>query len=455
MAIDTIIKNCNVVTRGGIFSYGIGIDKGKIVLLAPDDYLPNGNNIIDAGGKYIIPGLVDPHVHLPWPPKDTFSQNIGAETKAFAAGGCTTVAHMLKGKPDVVEEIKQFDDIYSKNAYVDACLSAMVMGLDHIKQIPEAIDAGVVAYKFFMPYRVSVQTVQGLPPMDDGVMYLGFKSVGELVNKGYKIHARVHAENIEIFNRLMEKYVEKGIEPLSWHETRPSICETESALRSIYLSKVTGCPLHIIHVSARETVELIRKSMCEGINVTGETCVQYLTLNTSNTDKNLSKVNPPIRESADNDALWEGVKYGSITMIGTDHTPILLKHKADFWKARVGLSIAEWWLPLLLSEGVNKGRLTLQQLVEQSCYNPARNYGLIPRKGMIEVGSDADLVIIDIDKVVVATEKPVYSEQDFNIFANWKLKGWPVLTMLRGQVIMKDGEIIGEAGYGNFVASKS
>jgi dihydroorotase-like cyclic amidohydrolase len=455
MAIDTVIKNCMVVKPEGIFSLGIGIDKGKIVLLTSDEYLPEAATVIDAGGKYVIPGLVDPHVHLPWPPKDTFPQNIGAETRAFAAGGCTTVAHMLRGKPNILEEAEQFKDLYDKSAYIDSCLSVMVMDLEHVKQIPEAIRYGMLAYKFYMPYRVGTEYVQGLPQMDDGIMYLGFKAIGELVKKGYNIHARVHAENIEIFNHLMASYVQKGVEPSSWHETRPGICETEAALRAIHFAEVTECPLYIIHVSAKETVDIIAEANAHGYtDISGETCIQYLTLNVSNTDKNLSKVNPPIREAADNDKLWEGIKSGAITMVGTDHTPILTKHKADFWKARVGLSIAEWWLPLMLSEGVHKGRITLPKLVELSCYTPAKVYGLTPQKGMIEAGSDADIVIIDMDKEIVATEKPVYSEQDFNIFAGWKIKGWPILTMLRGNVIMKDGKIVEETGIGKFLASK-
>jgi dihydroorotase-like cyclic amidohydrolase len=351
--------------------------------------------------------------------------------------------------------MSSFIALYEQSAYMDLGLNAMVLSHKHIEQFEDVVDSGIVSFKFFMPYRVGTEPVKGLPQLDDGLMYLGFKKLGEMFEKGLRIHARIHCENVEIFSRIKEEFMEGGTSPKSWHQVRPSICEIEAIKRSLYLSQVTGCPITLIHMSTKESVDLIAHARREGIRVFGETCPQYLTLSVDKTDRNLSKVNPPIREEDDNRRLWEGIKGGVIDLVGTDHWPVYKSKKVDFWKGEVGLSIVECWLAILLSEGVNRGKISLEKLVEICCFNPARLLGLVPGKGMIEVGSDADLTIVDLGKEVTVGEKPVYSDTDFNIFAGWRLKGWPVLTMLRGKIVMDQGKICGHAGDGRFRRSKN
>ena len=452
---DVVIKNCRVVKPIGIFDTGIAIKNGKIAVLAPDGDLPQAQKTIDGKGNFVLPGLVDAHMHFPWPPGKDFAERIGAETKACLYGGCTTAVHMLRGNQDILREMSSFIGLYEQSAYMDVGLNAMVLSDEHLKQFEGVVDSGIVSFKFYMPYRVGTEPVKGLPQLDDGLMYLGFKKLGELFEKGLNVHARVHCENIEIFSRMKQKFIEERFSPQSWHQVRPSICEIEAIRRSLCLSEITGCPLTIIHMSAKESVDLIAQARGEGIRVFGETCPQYLTLSTDKTDRNLSKVNPPIRERQDNRKLWEGIQRGVIDLVGTDHWPVHKSKKADFWKGEVGLSIVECWLGILLSEGVNQGRISLEKLVETCCYKPAMMFGLAPQKGVVEVGSDADLTIVDLEKEVVVGEMPVYSSADFNIFDGWRLKGWPVLTMLRGKVVMDQGRICGDAGDGRFMRSKN
>lgn len=452
---DVVVKNCKVVKPNGIFTTGIAIKDGKVAVLAADSDLPRSDKTMDAKGNFVLPGLVDSHMHFPWPPREGFAKRIEAETKACLYGGCTTAVHMLRGDQDILQEMSSFIALYEQSAYMDVGLNAMVLSHGHIKQFEDVINSGIVSFKYFMPYRVGTEPVKGLPQLDDGIMYLGFKKLGSLFEKGLTVHARVHCENIEIFSRIREKFIEERLSPESWHQVRPSICEIEAIRRSLCLSEMTGCPLTIIHMSAKESVDLIAHARGEGIRVFGETCPQYLTLSVDKTDRNLSKVNPPIREGQDNRKLWEGIQKGVIDLVGTDHWPVYKSKKADFWKGEVGLSIVECWLGLMLSEGVNKGRISLEKLVETCCYKPAMMFGLAPQKGMIEVGSDADLTIVDLGKEVVVGEKPVYSSTDFNIFAGWRLKGWPVLTMLRGKMVMDQGRICGDAGDGQFLKSKN
>jgi len=452
---DLVLKNCKVVKPNGIFNLGIAIDGGKIVMLAPDSSLPESDHSLDAKGRYVLPGLVDSHMHFPWPPREDFAEKIAAETRACLYGGCTTAVHMLRGNRDMAEEMTSFVQLYEQNGYMDVGLNAMVLSRDHVNQFRHLVESGMVSFKFFMPYRVGTKAVKGLPQIDDGLMYLGFREIGALFEEGFNVHGRVHCENVEIFSQIKKNYIEKEVVPDSWHATRPSICEIESIIRTIYLAKVTGCPITIVHMSTKESVDLVAEAIGNGVRVTGETCPQYLALSVDNTDKNLSKVNPPIREKADNQKLWQGIKDGRLHMVGTDHWPIDKAKKSNFWKGEVGLSTVECWLGVLLSEGVNKGIFSLEKLVEVCCYNPAKMFGLTPEKGMIEVGSDADLIIVDLNKEVVVGEKPAYSDTDYNIFSGWRLKGWPVLTMLRGKVVMEDGKVGGHAGQGQYLPSKN
>jgi len=457
LSIDTVIRNCRVVKPSGIFSCGIGINKGKIVLLAPDTYLPKAQRTIDAQGHFVLPGLVDSHTHLAWSPKrNEFNSVVQSETRSFIAGGCTTIVNMLHGKEDLVEQVREYTSGYREaKGHTDIAYSAQVLSLEHIKQFRQAAEAGLTTFKFHMPYRIGQHIVRDLPQIDDGLMYLGFEEIARLARQGYNVHARVHCENIEIFRRLKERFIEQGIEPKSWTEARPVFIEEEAIIRASFLGHVTGCPICVIHLSSKEAVEIISKARGKGVDIIAETCPQYLTLNTGNTDKLLSKVEPPIRHREDNERLWEAIRDGIITMVGTDHVqPSSKKYKTNLWNARTSFAVAEYWLMVLLSEGVNKGRLSLEKVAEVSSFNPAKLYGLTPRKGMIEIGADADLVIVDLNREMVPGDRPLYSAYDFNCWSGWRFKGCPVLTMLRGVVVMEEGKILNTTGFGEFVPSR-
>ena len=272
-----------------------------------------------------------------------------------------------------------------------------------------------------------------------------------MAKDGYNAFVRVHCENPEIFFKLKEAYEERGVEPASWNEVRPPVCEEESMRKCLFLASATSCPLYIVHMTIKEGAALVQQARADGLDVAAETCVQYLTLNTGNVDKVLSKINPPIREPEDNQALWQALKDGSLQVVATDHAPVPAELKKDFWGATVGIPSAEMLLPVMLSEGVNKGRISLEKLVEVCCYNPARLFGLTPHKGTLSVGADADLVIVDLQKEARAPAAPRYSNTGYSLFAEWQIKGWPVLTMLRGRVVAREGAVTVEPGGGVFV----
>ena len=455
MTVNTVIKNCSIVNPTGVLRAGLAIDGGRIVAIARDQDLPSGETTIDGRGNYVIPGLVDAHMHLEWPPGVDPLKNIRAETKACASSGVTTIIHLLAPSDNTLNKAKEFVEIYEKNAFVDLALSARIYTREDIKQIQQLADYGIHGFKLLLPYKGPEAVWKGrVGGIDDGIIFLTLEEVARLSKQGYDVFTRVHCENIEIFFKLKEKYQELGKEPSSWNEVRPRYCEEEAMRKCIYLASVTGCPLYIVHTTIKEGVELIARAKGEGINVTAETCVQYLTLNTSNTDKVLCKVNPPVRDKEDNEKLWKGIREGTISVVATDHAPVPKELKNNLWDAIPGVPGAETFLPLMLSEGVNKKRISLEKMVEVCCYNPAKTFGLVPRKGLISVGSDADLVIIDLNREAEVNEASLYSASQFSPFAGWRLKGWPTLVMLRGKVVSGDRKITVDSGSGKYITSQ-
>jgi dihydropyrimidinase len=451
MKIDTLIKNGVIVTTEGIFAGGIGINGEKIVTICTNENIPNAERVIDAKGNFIIPGLVDPHVHFLLPPTDEWAKRFASETQAAASGGVTTSIHCLLEHEggSIVECCKKLRSIFEASSYVDLALNAAIFNLDQIKEMRDALEYGVSSFKFLLCYK-GRETLFNLPGIDDGIVYLGFEQIARLVKEGYKTFARVHAETIEIYFRLEDRYREQGKVPTTHTEVRPPFLEVEGLQKSIIWAKATGCPLFIVHLSIKEGIDMICKARLEGVDIVAETCPHYLVLNTDNTDKILSKVNPPIRHKEDNEALWQALRDGVIDFVATDHGAPVKAEKTDFWHA-LGLAGIETMLPIMLSEGVNKGRITLERLVEVCCYNPAKKYGLIPRKGTIGIGSDADLVIVDLNKKNKVNAENFYSRADFSCYEGWELQGWPVLTMVRGNIVIKDGKVVGEPGFGRFI----
>ena len=401
----------------------------------------------------MIPGLVDAHMHLLYPSSVEHTMNLQHETRASAAGGVTTLIHLIMDPGSLTQACQEFVALYEQNGYVDLALTAAIFSDDQINEMPALVDFGLPAVKLLIPYR-GEESLEGMPGIDDGLVYLTFKRVADLKKQGYRVFCRVHCENIEVFLKMKRQFVAREEEPNSWNEARPGFIEAEAMHRCIYLADALGCPLYVAHMTIKEGVDIIARARGEGKDVLAETCPQYLVLNTGNTDKLLSKVNPPIRADRDNDKLWEGIRNGVISVVATDHAPCCREDKQEFWTAHVGMAGVQTWLPIMLSEGVNKGKITLGKLVEVCCYNPAQIYGLAPQKGVIEVGADADLVIVDLDKEARVTHTDIHSLTDYSNYEGWMLKGWPVLSMVRGNILMEDGEIVGRAGTGRYMPAR-
>lgn len=446
MRYDLVIKGGTLVHPWGRTEGNLAVRGEKIAAVASPGEPLSGAREIDARGKYVLPGRIDPHVHMHWPdwPMD---EAIRTSTRAALAGGTTTLIHFILSTGSLLAHFAEMKDLFNANARSDGAFHGGIVSEQHVGEIPELARRGITSFKFWMSYR-GAEAKPPLQGIDDGQLFRGFREVGRL---GPGAIAMVHAENIEVFFALKEELRASGRKDVAWTETRPPFCEEEAMNRAILLADAARCPLYIVHITIKEGVGIVREARARGRRVLGETCPQYLTL-TRDFDPVIGKINPPLRESADSQALWAGLAEGALSTIGSDHAPTSLRHKEDLWSAIVGMPGIETSLPVLLSEGVNQRRLSLERLVEVTSLQPARIFGLYPKKGALEAGLDADIVLVDLEEArVVDAKKNLHQGSDYSPYDGTRLKGWPVLTVLRGKVVMEGGEVTAKPGEGRFI----
>jgi dihydroorotase (multifunctional complex type) len=445
MAFDLVIRNGKIATPQGIYEGDdIAVEEGKIVAIDKRGCFLKAEEIIDAEGKYILPGIIDVHVHFR-EPGYTYKEDFETGSMAAAAGGVTTVCDMPNNEPccSTIEAYQQKLEIVKDRAYVDYGMTAAVVE-DTVEEIPKLAEAGINVFKIFMG-----STVGDMAPPTDGGMLRAFELVAET---GRRIG--VHAENNQIMDYLTAKLKAAGrTDPLAHVEARPTVAEAEAIQRAVLFAAETGCKLHIYHLSSKEGVQILKAAQEKGVQVSAETAPHYLLLDCHCMKKlgSLLKVNPPVRSREHAEALWQGLLDGAIEVIASDHAPHSPeeKIKENIWEAMPGFPGVETSVPLLLTQ-VNGGRLSLTTYVRLASENPAKLFNLYPRKGTIKVGSDADFTIVDMEKEGVINSEKLQSKSKITPFDGWKVKGLPVYAILRGNVVMKDGEIVGKP-YGKLI----
>ena len=439
-----MIKGGKVVTPKGIVEAGIAIKEEKIVAIARGQHLPKADKEIDARGRYVFPGGVDAHAHI-YDPKHVHREDFKTGTMAAAAGGITTIIEMILQSPvDNPDRIRQKIAVGEHDSLVDFSLHAGMMNNENVKWVPEVVRLGVASFKAFMcaPYRVDEKTLSRI--MEKVAAHLG------IVN--------VHAEDEKTVWELTEKLKQEGrVDPLAHNESRPSIAEERAVSHAISLASPTGVHLHISHLTTRGGVKLVEDAKRDGVRVTTETCPHYLIFTKHDVQRHgpYLKVNPPLKSREDLNALWNGLKTGTIDIVTSEHAPGTRDEKEigwkDIWQAWGGLPGIETMLPVLVSEGVNKGRLTPENLCSILCERPAKIFGLYPRKGVIMVGSDADLTVIDLKQRRKVRSGGLHSKCGWTPYEGMNLAGWPTMTILRGQVVAANGKIRGKSGFGKFL----
>jgi dihydropyrimidinase len=454
MVVDTLIKNATIVSPMGMTQGHIGVKEGKIVAIIQGASLLEAAQTIDAGGKHVIPGVVDPHVH--------YGVYHSCEEEVYdlqcAAYGGTTTACSYVGLGATAEKgtyegaFEKWKNTWEKNAVIDTIFHGGMCSEKNIDEVvTNAERYGITSYKFLMTCKGEEAKIVGGDTCDDGFLYSGFKSIARLGDKGL---AMCHAENIDIISRILPTVRKAGGQDLAaWAEARPGWVETLDVIRAISLARVTECPLYLVHIHYPESLDAIADAQAQGVNVVAETCPQYMVLNSaSNIPGPLGKINPPLRDASCNEALWEAINDGTVLFVGSDHCSTTRSMAPDLWSAPPGSPGVETLLPIMLSEGVNKGRITMEKLVEVLSTNNAKVFHIYPQKGAIQVGSDADMVIVDLDKTKkISSKTQHYRVSDYTPYEGWEVRGWPVLTMLRGQVLVSDGEMIAKPGIGRYI----
>jgi dihydropyrimidinase len=432
-----------VVTGSGIRKADVGIKGEKIVAVEPGLSKEEASQVIDASGKYAMPGVIDVHVH------PVYEDDVGGLSLTAAHGGTTTLIHFAYAKPGMklIDTIKKYQQEGLQKSYLDFGIHGTLFDpASQIEEIPRAFDLGVSSFKMFMTYAK-------LKWMTDDYH---LTAAMDLISDGGGL-AMVHAENGLVTDYLEDRSLKRGEDQKKvFLKTRPDLLEAEAIFRALTMAAITRCPLYIVHLSTEKGVIPIQKAREEGQNVFVETCPQYLTMTDAKLQKlgPLAKIGPPLRTEKDRLALWQAIQKGIIDVVASDHAPKAKRIDDPFFEAPYGSPQAETMLTVTYDEGVNKGRVKPNQLVQLFSENPARIFGLYPRKGAIQKGSDADLVIFDPSYRHTLLHKTQHSGAPYTLYEGRKCLGKPILTMQRGKILIEDGELKGKRGEGKFLPTK-
>ena len=433
MKADLTIKNARVVDHTGEFFGGIAVKDGKILTAGANEGLPQATRTIDAESRCLMPGVVDTHCHLgvAYP----FAEDMRSETEQAMRGGLTTIFLYIRNKePSYLSFYDERRLLGEANAGIDFGFHFGIQREEHIHEIPKIVEhTGVQSFKLYFGYEPDNPI--GIVPATDGWVYATMRSVAKLPNGVVS----VHCENTAIARWIKQEIILTNRQDLgAYTESRPAFCEEETIKRMIFLAEKTGCPLQLVHTSVAAGPQLAASARALGLDVTVETCPHYLTRTAYDKDLDMTaKISPPLRDKVQQDGLWEGLLAGKVNSIGSDHVPFLPKKGEDLWAEFPGVVSFPWELPLLITHGVIRRGMSLQQLVAINAYGPAKRFGYYPQKGSLEPGTDADVVLVDLDE-----ERLVQHEGHGTcIYEGMALRGWPVITVANGRVVFENGSI--------------
>lgn len=457
---EKLIKNGNVVFENDVRAADILIRGEKIAaIFSPGEY--NGDaEIIDASGLYVMPGTIDPHEHLGLyvPLGDAFRD----DTPRQAIGGLTTLLNYHRGKGNYYETVQEAIRDGENNSLVDFAFSLGLCAKEHLDELEGYVEKlGITSFKFFFDKQDIAHTFYDLPKeaaltLDKADFYFILKKLREI---SPELLLCIHCEDADIF-RALQQAVKAEDDPedryslAGFEKTRPGWVETITVGDTMWINHVVEGNMYVVHTSAKTSVDMYDtlSKVLKG-NVTLETCPHYLMLTKDSPCGLLGKVNPPLRTAEDNEALWEGIRNGSVRTMGTDNVPVRKEKRYergdDIWGVFVGFGGPGMILPTLISEGYHKRGIPLTTLSKVNSTNAAKIF-LLREKGVIAPGYDADLALVDLD-----WEREIgpglYGDSDFSVYDGMKLKGWPRYTISRGEIIQKDGVITAEPGRGKYI----
>jgi dihydropyrimidinase len=456
-----------VIPYKGVFETNLLIEEGKIKSIRKSTNNVQADHKVDAKGNYVLPGLIDPHVHYGvFTPIEKASRT---ESRAAAIGGVTTMMRMIRINGSY-KQISKHIDASKNNHLVDYAIHASILNQSQIKEMDFLSTLGVNSFKIYMNLGSSLNQIladidPGTSDLVDTEVNMNERLIRNIAKKSAQLNSTllVHAEDYLDCAEKLKTFKARKMKPRNllkaWSNLRPPSTEVKSIIKMINFGSLYNSNLYFVHIGSSEALYTIiqRKRTYEG-KIWVETCPHYLTHSIDYNDAK-GKVVPPLRTKNDVRSIWDALEKGHVDTIGTDHVAnnILLKNiDADLWDVRAGFPGIGTMLPVMLSEGVNRGRIDIIRLSELCSYNTARIFGLFPKKGNIAINSDADLTIIDIDKELRVTPDLLQSFSDYSIYDGWKLRGWPIMTIVRGRIVMENGEIDEKMiGQGKFVNTKT
>src|SRR4051794_16114896 len=453
---SVLIKGGRVITAADDYVGDVFVDGERISLIGESLDVP-ADRVIYASGKYVLPGCIDPHTHLDMPFGGTVTIDdveSGQTSAAFGGTPCHVDFVIQPQGSSFADALADWRSKAEGKQVIDMGYHMAVTDLKDggtLDELGSLADQGVTSYKLFMAYK-------GALMVDDETLFRTMEvaaSTGALV--------MVHAENGDAIDVLVKRALAEGHTEPHWHAlTRPPETEGEATNRAIQLARVAGCPLYVVHVSCKESVEPIALARAKGWNVWGETCTQYFFVDYTfleRPDFEGAKYvyTPPPRDKANQSVLWDAVRTDTLSAISTDHCAFNWDGQKslgrdDFSKIPNGGPGLENRLQMIHHFGVREGRITLNRMVELLSTNPAKLFGLYPRKGTLAVGSDADIVVFDPEKRVTISAATHHSRIDYNLYEGTEVVGSPETVLLRGNVLVENGELVAEPGIGRYVA---
>jgi allantoinase len=458
-----LVSGGSVVTPDGVQDIDILCEDGRIAALLERDVELQVDEVLDATGKLVFPGFIDPHVHSR-DPGQTHKEDFAHSTLGALTGGVTTVLEMPNAIPpvDSVEVLKQRKEQHEEVAWVDFGLWGISVGDSNLHELGPLIKEGAVAIKIFwgyalrrdtrqLVYNIGDEPVENLLlPPDNGTVLRVFREVAEA---GGLLAA--HCEDRDILS-ASEKALGHAIETYpDLLAARPDIAESTSIAVGAEFSNATGCRFHVVHMASAKGAEVVRQARSRGIRMTAETCPQYLTLTDEDYERvgPMMKVYPPIRTRRDQDALWEAVNDGTIVSIGSDHAPHTLEEKSQGLATQPAGAVGCETFGPVMTDALMKGKSSPERFAEVMSTSTAKLYGLYPRKGVIRAGSDADLTIVDPRAIHTITNDTLVAKQPVSPWNGFELTGLPVAVVLRGEVAMREGKPVGQRR-GKFVRAR-
>ena len=453
-----LIKNGEIVTADSRYVADIYCEGETITKIDQNITAPAGTEIIDARGKYVFPGFIDPHVHIYLPFMGTFSKDTyETGSKAALVGGTTTLIEMCcPSRAD--DALKSFELWMSQAVGKSACDFTFHMGVTKFNdgteaQLREIVKRGIASFKIFLAYK-------GAFGVDDTELYRTLKLAKEL-----GVIVTAHCENETLVAERCKELLAAGkTDPGQHHESRPPAVEAEGVHHLMTFAELTGAATYIVHLSCKEALDQAIAARQRGVRVGVETLIQYLTLDKTCAEKPNFEgakfvMSPPLRDARNQSVLWNGLRDGLIQTVATDHAPFDFEKqkpmgKADFTKIPNGIPSLEERINLLYTHGVRTGRIDLHTFVNVASTQVAKLFDLFPKKGCIQLGADADLVVFDPDYRGTISAKTQAMNVDYSAFEGWKLEGRASVVTVRGQIAAQNGKFCGTLGRGQFLQRK-